>query len=412
MIYLDHNATTEPAPEVAEAMLHTLRTCWANASSPHEPGQQAKRTLAAARARVAQALGCKPAEIIFTSGATEANHLALHGLLQGAQASPASRRRVLISAVEHAGLLRQGAALAQQGVVVDTIPVLPNGLPDLAAAQALLGPDVAVVSLMAANNETGLLMPVAEMAELAHRAGALMHVDATQWVGKLPLQFGQPAGGRTDAGLGHFGADALSLSAHKFHGPKGVGALLLRQGVALQPQWPGSQERGRRAGTENLPAIVGMATALELLGSPADGGQAHPTPDSQPHTMLTAEAQRVAALRDALEDGLLQAFPPGTVHVWGKGLPRLPGTSLLRVGELSADAVLQRLGRLGVAAASGAACSSGGTEPSHVLQAMGVPRVQALAAIRLSLGRSTTAADVAAVVAGLPPLLLPLLETA
>lgn len=388
MIYLDHNATTEPASEVAEAMLHTLRTCWANASSPHEPGQQSKRTLSAARARVALALGCKPAEVIFTSGATEANHLALNGLLQ---AAPADKRRVLISAVEHAGLLRLGAALASQGVVVDTIPVLPNGLPDLAAAQVLLGSDVAVVSLMAANNETGLLMPAIALAELAHQAGARMHVDATQWVGKLPLHFGE------------WGVDALSLSAHKFHGPKGVGALLLRQGVTLQPQWPGSQERNRRAGTENLPAIVGMATALDELSSLGDGG---------PDTLLSAETQRIAALRDALEDGLLQAFPPGTVQVWGKGLPRLPGTSLLRVGELSADAVLQRLGRLGVAAASGAACSSGGNEPSHVLQAMGVPRVQALAAIRLSLGRSTTAADVAAVVAGLPPLLLPLLEAA
>lgn len=404
MIYLDHNATTEPAPEVAEAMLHTLRACWANASSPHEPGQQAKRTLAAARARVAQALGCKPTEVIFTSGATEANHLALNGLLQ---AAPADRRRVLISAVEHAGLLRLSAALASQGVVVNTIPVLPNGLPDMAAAQALMGPDVAVVSLMAANNETGLLMPVAEMAELAHRAGALMHVDATQWVGKLPLHFGQLAGGQADQGCACFGADALSLSAHKFHGPKGVGALLLRQGVSLQPQWPGSQERGRRAGTENLPAIVGMATALELLGNPVDGGQAHPTPLSPPDALLTAEAQRLAALRDALEHGLAQAMPD--VYVWGQGLPRLPGTSLLRVGELSADAVLQRLGRLDVAAASGAACSSGGTEPSHVLRAMGVPRAQALAAIRLSLGRSTTADHVAAVVAGLPSLLRPLL---
>lgn len=383
MIYLDHNATTEPAPEVLEAMLHTLRSCWANPSSPHEPGQQAKRSLAQARARVAQALGCKPAEVIFTSGATEANHLALHGLLQ---AAPAGRRRVLISAIEHAGLLRQGAALAQQGVVVNTIPVLPNGLPDMTAAQALLGPDVAVVSLMAANNETGLLMPVADMAELAHRAGAWMHVDATQWVGKLPLHFA------------HWGVDALSLSAHKFHGPKGVGALLLRQGVALQAQWPGSQERGRRAGTENLPAIVGMASALERLCSPVASD-----------TQLTEEAQRVAALRDALEDGLLQAFAPGTVQVWGQGLPRLPGTSLLRVGKLSADAVLQRLARLGVAAASGAACSSGGSEPSHVLRAMGVPRAQALAAVRLSLGRSTTADQVAAVVAGLPPLLRPLL---
>lgn len=377
MIYMDHNATTEPATPVVDAMLATLRSCWANASSTHEPGQHAKRVLGHARARVAHALGCKPAEVVFTSGATEANHLALHGLLQAARVG---RRRVLISAVEHAGLLRLGQALARQGAQVDTIPVLPNGLPDLDAAQSLLGPDVAVVSLMAANNETGLLMPVVALAELVHQAGASMHVDATQWVGKLPLNFAE------------WEVDALSLSAHKFHGPKGVGALLLRQGVVLHPQFPGSQERGRRAGTENLPAIVGMATAMEGLAE------------------LTIEAQRVESLRDALEHGLATAL--SCLHIWGQGLPRLPGTSFMRVAELHADVVLQRLSRLSVAASSGAACSSGGTEPSHVLRAMGVPTEQAQAAIRLSLGRGTTAADVQAVVTGLPPLLLPMLDPA
>jgi len=372
MIYLDHNATTEPAPDVVEAMLHTLRHHWANASSPHDPGQQSKRALGAARTRVAQALGCKPTEVVFTSGATEANHLALNGLLQAARVG---RRRVVLSAVEHSGLLRLGATLAHQGVTVDLVPATPEGLPDMAAAAEMLGPDVAVVSLMAANNETGVLMPVAAMAELAHRAGAVLHVDATQWVGKLPLHFGE------------WGVDALSLSAHKFHGPKGVGALLLRQGVPFQPPWPGSQERGRRAGTENLPAIVGMATALELCSND-----------------LPAEVRRVGALRDALEQGLAGALAQG-VHVWGQGVPRLPGTSLWRTGEVHADVVLQRLSRLGVAAASGAACASGGSQPSHVLRAMGVPDAQALAAVRFSLGRATTAADVAAVVSGLPPLL-------
>jgi len=256
--------------------------------------------------------------------------------------------------------------------------VRPDGRLDLPAAAALMGPDLALVSLMAANNETGVLMPVAEVAALAHAAGAVLHVDATQYIGKQPFAFAA------------CGADAASLSAHKFNGPKGVGALLLRQGTAFVPQTLGSQERGRRGGTENLPAIAGLAAALELLGD------------------IPAEAARVAGLRDALEAGLAAALPG--LHVWSQGVPRLPGTSYLRFGLLPAEVVLQRLERLGVAASSGAACASGGSEPSHVLQAMGVPPDEALAAVRLSLGRNTTAQEVAQLLATLPPLLEPLLR--
>jgi cysteine desulfurase len=256
--------------------------------------------------------------------------------------------------------------------------VLANGTLDLAAAAALMGPDVAVVSLMAANNETGVRMPTAEIAQMAHAAGALLHVDATQWIGKLPFDFAS------------CGADAVSLSAHKFHGPKGAGALLLRQGTPLVAQTPGSQERGRRGGTENLPAIAGMAAALELLGN------------------LVTEAQRVTQLRDVLEAGLLHALP--STHVWCRDVARLPGTSYLRFGQLSVDVVLQRLETLGVAASSGAACSSAGSAPSHVLTAMGVPADEALAAVRLSLGSSTTVADVNYLLKALPPLLAPLLQ--
>ncbi len=374
MIYLDHNATTPPAPAVLAAMLPVLSGLWANASSQHGPGQDAKRVLGAARATVARVLGCKPAEVIFTSGATEANHMAVRGLL--ASAAP-GRRRVLFGSVEHAGHLRLARALADSGVSVDYLPVQPDGTLDLAAAAALMGPDVALVSLMAANNETGVLMPVAEVAALAHAAGAVLHVDATQFIGKQAFSFAQS------------GADAVSLSAHKLQGPKGVGALLLRQGLAFAPQTLGSQERARRGGTENLPGIVGLAAALEQLGD------------------IAAEAARQAALRDALEAGL--AVLAG-LHVWSQGVPRLPGTSYLRFGQLPAEVVLQRLDRLGVAASSGAACSSGGSEPSHVLTAMGVARDEALAAIRLSLGRTTTADEVAQLVAALPPLLEPLLR--
>jgi cysteine desulfurase len=375
MIYLDHNATTQPAPEVLDAMGPVFITAWANASSQHGPGQDAKRVLGAARATAAKALGCKTSELIFTSGATEANHMALTGLLAAAQAQ--GRPRLLIGAVEHSALLRLARSLAEQGVPVDVMPVSPDGRIDLAAAAALMGPGLALVSLMAANNETGALMPVAEIAAMAHEAGALMHVDATQWIGKLPFAFAE------------YPADAVSLSAHKFHGPKGAGALLLRQGLAFAPPVPGSQERGRRGGTENLPAIVGMAAALERLGD------------------LQAQAQRVAGLRDALERGLAEL--PG-LHVWCQGVPRLPGTSYLRFGQVDADVVLQRLSRLNVAASSGAACSSGGSEPSHVLTAMGVPRDEALCAVRFSLGDETCAEDIALLLNSLPALLEPLLS--
>ncbi len=375
MIYLDHNATTPPAPSVIEAMLPIFSRLWANASSQHGPGQEAKRVLSAARSTVAQVLGCKPAEVIFTSGATESNHLAVRGLL--AVAAP-ERRRVVFSCIEHAGHLRLARSLSEAGWAVDFIPVHSDGTLDLPAAQALIGPDVALVSLMAANNETGALMPVAEVAALTKAAGAPLHVDATQFIGKQLFHFAT------------CGADAVSLSAHKLQGPKGVGALLLRQGLAFAPQTLGSQERARRGGTENLPGIVGLAAALALLGD------------------IALESARVAQLRDLLESELTRALP-GT-HIWSQGVARLPGTSYLRFGQLSADVVLQRLERLGVAASSGAACSSGGSAPSHVLTAMGVPPTQALAAVRLSLGRTTTAQDIASLLKELPPLLAPLLR--
>ena len=375
MIYLDHNATTRPAPDVVQAMVNVMSSIWANASSQHGPGQDAKRLLAAARATVARVLGCKPVEVIFTSGATEANQLAVRGLLAAAEPT---RRRVLFGSVEHSAHLRLAHALAASGVQVDYMPVLPDGALDLAAAAALMGADVALVSLMAANNETGVLMPTDEVAGLAHAAGALLHVDATQLIGKLPFDFAA------------CGADAVSLSAHKFQGPKGAGALVLRQDTPLVPQTPGSQERKRRGGTENLPAIAGMAAALELLGD------------------VSLEAQRLAQLRDVLEAGLLHALPQ--THIWSRDVERLPGTSYLRFGQLSVDVVLQRLDKLGVAASSGAACSSNGSEPSHVLTAMGVPANEALAAVRLSLGHSTTVADVNDLLETLPPLLAPLLH--
>ncbi len=375
MLYLDHNATTPMAPAVLEAMLPVLTNVWANPSSQHQAGQDARRVLAQARATVARALGCRIAEVIFTSGATESNHMAVRGLLG---AAPTARRRVLFGSVEHASHLRLADALGREGLNVQRIPVLCDGTLDMVAAQTLITEEVALVSLMAANNETGALMSLAPVAAWAQAAGARLHVDATQLIGKLAFSFSS------------CGADAVSLSAHKFHGPRGAGALLLRHGVPFASPICGSQERGRRGGTENLAGIVGLAAALELLGD------------------LDADSARVVALRDTLERGLCQALP--STHIWSANVPRLPGTSYLRFGMLSADVVLQRMGLLGIAASSGAACSSGGTAPSHVLSAMGVSEDEALCALRFSLGRSSTQEEVMRVLQALPPLLHPLLR--
>jgi cysteine desulfurase len=376
-IYLDCNATTAPLPEVVQAVADAMRETWANASSRHAPGQRARRLLVSSRATAARALGCKPSELVFTSGASESNHLAVLGLLGAASAD---RPRVVFSAGEHAGHMRLADSLARRGVPVDFIPLRSDGSLDMDAAARLIGPDVAVVSVTAANNETGVLMPVSDLAGMARSVGARLHADATQYIGKLPFDFAS------------FKADAVSMSAHKIHGPKGVGALLLRDGVALAGQFPGSQERNRRGGTENLPAIAGFAVALERMGTAGE---------------INAEANHQTALRDGLERGLRAALP---VRVFGAQAARLPGTSYLRIGLLEADTVLQRLEQLGVAASSGSACSSSGSEPSRVLTAMGVPRDEALGAVRFSLGRETRAMDIDHVLAELPPLLAPLLQ--
>lgn len=352
-LYLDSNATTPPTPEVMQAVLEGMQCHWANASSSHAAGQTSKQLLVADRAKVARFLGCKPAEVVFTSGATEANHIALRGAV-----GFNNRMKLVVSAGEHAGVMKLARHLAAQpGVTVDSIGLKVTGELDLAQAHERITDEVALVSVMAANNETGVLMPIGELARMAHERGALLHVDATQLVGKLPFDFARS------------GADLVSVSAHKFHGPKGMGALLVRQGLNWPALFQGSQERGRRGGTENLPGIHGFAVAAEALTLTAEA--------------WVTRASSVAAMRDRLEQGLLARLP-GTV-VFGQVQARLPNTSYLRFGLVHADVVLQRLERLGVMASSGAACSSGGHEPSHVLVAMGVPRDEAMCAVRLSL---------------------------
>lgn len=376
MIYLDHNATTRPCPEAIEEMQDALLRLWANPSSTHAAGQAARSALAEARARVAAFLGCQGNELVFTSGATEANHMALLGGL--ALGRSRGRTRLVMSSVEHPAVLALGQRLRAEGHVVDLIPVLADGALDLAAAERLIGADVALVSVMGANNETGVCMPVGALAALAHAAGALMHVDATQLVGKHGLRF--------DA----CGADLWSASAHKLHGPKGVGALVVRRGLALPALLSGRQERQRRGGTENLPGILGFAAAAERAG-----------------LTQAADLQHLQALQARLERGLLGLSP--AVHVYGRSHPRLPNTTCLRFGELDADQVLTRLERAGVLASSGAACSAGGTQPSHVLLAMGESPVRAKAAIRLSTGRDTPAEDIDRAIAAAAACLLPLL---
>lgn len=374
-VYLDHNATTRPAPPVVAEMLDALQLAWANPSSTHGPGQAARRLLADARKRVAAFLGCQGAELVFTSGATEANHMAVLGALAAARAS--GRRRWVLSAVEHPGLLALAQRLAGEGVPVDRIGVDAQGRLDLAQARALIGDDVALVSLMGANNETGVCMPLHEVAALARTRAALLHVDATQLAGKAPLGFASS------------GADLMSVSAHKFAGPKGIGALLVRKGLVLPPLLSGRQERHRRGGTENLPGIAGFAAACDAAAA-----------------SLGEDLARMQALRDRLEAGLLAIEG---VHLFGRGAERLPNTSCLRFGELDAEQVLSRLERSGVVASSGAACSAGGTQPSHVLLAMGASAAQARAGIRFSLGRDTTAADIDATLAAVQRVVVPLL---
>lgn len=361
-IYLDHNATTQPAAEVIEEMTESLRIAWANPSSTHAAGQAARRALTDARTRVARFLGCQSAELVFTSGATEANHMAVLGSLASGRTQ--GRRRLVLSTVEHPGLLALAARLKTEGTPVDLIPVNRRGELDLEAAHRLIqGDDIALVSVMGANNETGVLMPTAELAALAHAAGTWLHVDATQLVAKTAARFADS------------GADLWSVSAHKLHGPKGTGALLQRKGLALPSLLSGRQERNRRGGTENLPGIVGFAAAADRAG----------------HT-LAHDIAHMAALQQHLETGLREALP--ALHLYGEGAARLPNTTCLRFGTLDAEQVLGKLERAGVLASSGAACTASGTQPSHVLLAMGEPALHAKASVRLSLGRETTAAQV------------------
>ena len=369
-IYLDNNATTALAPECVEPVLACLRDSYGNPSSKHAVGERAKAQVMQARASVARLLNAAPAEIVFTASGTEANHLAIAGAL----AARPGKLHVVVSAVEHPSTLDLLAHLEATGLRVTRLPVDRDGMLDLAALEQAITPDTALVSLMWANNETGVLFPIAEAAQIARSRGVLFHTDAVQAAGKIPLDLAQVP------------VDLLTLAGHKFHAPKGVGALFVRKGLKLQPMLFGHQERGRRGGTENVPAIVGMGVACELAARELD-----------------AKAVAMAALQDRLETGVLMRIPCARIN--GGTALRVGNTSSVRFGELPAEAILDKLDKTGICASSGAACTAGGSAPSHVLTAMGLSEAEALATVRFSLSRYTTEAEIDHVIDALAAIL-------
>lgn len=355
LIYLDHNATTPLDPEVFKAMRPWFTERFGNASSAYALGHLSDGAMVAAREQVAALVGCTPAEIVFTSGGTESLNHAFRGVWE---AFPA-KRHLVTTAVEHPAVRALVAWWKGQGGIATDVGVDGEGRLDLAALEAAVRPDTALVAVMAANNESGVLFPVAEAARIAKARGALFLVDATQAAGKIPVD----ATG--------WGADLLTLSGHKFHGPKGVGLLMIRRGVRLKPlMLGGSQERGRRGGTENVPGIVGLGKAAELAQA------------------RLPEMERVRRLRDALETRSLAEIPDVRIH--GAGADRLPNTSLLGFANIDGEGLQLMLAERGICVSTGSACSTGMREPSHVLRAMQVPEAYAQGTIRFSLGRGTT----------------------
>lgn len=377
-VYLDNNATTRVFPEAVAAMLPYFTEQFGNASSIHAFGAEVGGALRRARQSLAALIGAEfDHEIVFTSGGTEANNTAIRSAL----AVQGGRNEIITSTVEHPAILALCDWLEKhEGVVVHRIPVDRQGRLEIDAYRAALSERVAVVSFMWANNETGTVFPVDGLAELAHGVGALFHTDAVQAVGKLPID------------LKTTEIDMLSLSAHKFHGPKGLGALYLRKGTRFRPlQRGGHQERGRRAGTENAPAIVGMGKAAELT-----------------RASMAADLPRIAALRDRLEQGLVATI--GHCFVTGDPLDRLANTSTIAFEFIEGEAILLKLNQAGIAASSGSACTSGSLEPSHVLRAMQIPFTAAHGAIRFSLSRDTTEAEIDRVLAVMPGIIAGLRE--
>lgn len=351
-VYLDYNATAPARPAVIDAMTETLRLGAINPSSVHAPGREARRRVEVARAQVAALVGVDADQVIFTGGGSEANNMVLTG---------AGRPRMLVSAVEHAAVLRTALTKAAD---CDVIAVNGDGVVDLAALETMLREDDAptLVSVMAANNETGVLQPVAEVARIAHAQGALVHTDAVQAAGKIAIDF-----------IG-WDVDYMTLSAHKIGGPQGIGAVICRSRDSLRPMiLGGGQEHGMRAGTENVAGIVGFGVAAEMAGRE-----------------LTDHARQMAALRDDMEARLSDAV--GELKILSQGAERLPNTSCLTMPGVRGDTQVMAFDLAGIALSAGSACSAGKVEPSHVLEAMGIAADEAVTALRVSLGTGTSKA--------------------
>jgi len=360
-VYLDNSATTPVREDVLAAMLPYFSENAGNASSLHRVGQRAKRALDRARDEVARALGARSAEITANSGGTEGDNQAIVGALR---AHPDGGRHMVTSTIEHHAVLNLCQWLESQGYSVTYVPVDQYGTIDMSGLEASLRPDTVLVSVMLANNEVGTIQPVAEIARLAHARGILVHTDAVQAVGKIPVD------------VNALGVDLLTLTAHKFGGPKGAGALYVRTGTPIEPLlYGGHQERALRPGTQNIPGIVGLATALRLATAE-----------------LPREAARLGALRDRLQESILTNIADTAVN--GHPTRRLPNILNISFAGVEGEALLLALDMQGIAVSTGSACAAGSTDPSHVLQAMGLPRDRAQGSLRLSLGHTTAEEDI------------------
>ena len=371
-IYLDHNATTPPSEAVVEQMTSTLREEFGNPSSVHHFGQRAKAIIDGARSAVAALIGADPGDVVFTGGGTESDNLAIRGIAEALE--PSGRKHLIATAIEHEAVLNTLKALARRGWKTTLLPVDESGIVSPDALRSAITDDTALVSVMHANNEIGTVQPIAELAAIARERRAVFHSDAVQSAGKIPID------------VKALGVDLLSISAHKFYGPKGVGAMWIRRGVRLQaPLTGGKQERSRRAGTENVAGIAGMGVAAREAIAKMD-----------------SEATRLAALRDRLEDGILRIVSGTALN--GVRSPRVPNTTNISFDRTEAESLLIALDLEGIAVSTGSACSSGTLEPSHVLKAMGLPHARTKNSLRFSLGPENTASEVDRVIALLPPL--------
>jgi cysteine desulfurase len=357
-VYLDNNATTPVLPEVFEAMRPFYLEQFGNASSIHHYGQHARAAVEKARASVAALVNSRPAEIVFTSGGTEADNLGIFGLVQRGD-------HVITSTIEHSAVMNSCKRLEQMGCEATFVPVNARGEIDPGDVRGALRARTRLISVMMANNETGVIQPVEEIGRIAQEADVFFHTDAVQAAGKVTIDVQKIA------------CDALTISGHKIHAPQGTGALFIKKGTLIQPQiYGGSHERQRRAGTENLPGIVGLGKAAEIAK----------------HWLESGEAAEMSAMRDRLQDSVLNAMDGMGVN--GMGAPRVPNTTNLWFDHIEGEALVIALDLKGLAVSSGAACSSGAIEPSHVLLAMGLPHQRARASIRLSLGKQTTQEDI------------------